>query len=124
MGATAVVYDHWNAMCSGNFSGLHDRQTVTPGVHVSKCRLTLEKESDAFFTQTTIGVTGGNVTAVASENLSDVPSPTAVVTYSGALFVKDALVHISLSTPEPGGRWENSYRSFAISAARRTQRVP
>jgi hypothetical protein len=124
MSATAMVYDHENSMRSGNFSGVDDRQTIMPAVHVTKCRLTLEKERDAFFTQTTIGVTGDNVTAVASENLSDVPSPTAVVTNSGALFVKDALVHISLSTPEPGGRWENSYRSFAISAARRTQRVP
>jgi hypothetical protein len=124
MGATAMVYDHRNATPSGHFAGWHDRQTVMSAVHDTKCLLTLEKESDTFFAQTAIGITGGNVAAVASENLPDISSPTAVVTNSGALFVKDALVHISLSTLSRGDAGKVATGPSLISAARRTQRVP
>ncbi len=93
-----MVYNHWSVIPSGNFTGGNDAQTGVAAVLVTKRCLALEKESHTFFAQTTIGVPGGNVTAVASENLSDVPSPTAVVTNSGALFVKNAVVHVSLST--------------------------
>ncbi len=62
----------------------------------------LEKESSTFLAQATMGAAGGNMAAVASQDLSDVPSPTALMTNSAALFVKNALVHISLSTPSPG----------------------
>ncbi len=98
VGPTAMIYDHWSAICSGNFSGLDDPQARVAGVLVTKLRPALEKESHTFFTEATMGVPGRYVTAVASENLSDVPSPTALMTNSGALFVKNARVHISLST--------------------------
>ena len=124
MGATAMVYDHWNATSSGHFAGGHDRQTVMPPVHDTKRRLTLEKEGDTFFAQTTTGIPGGNVAAVASENLPDIPSPTALVTNARALLVKDALVHISLSTLSRGDAGKIATGPSLISAARRTQRVP
>ncbi len=87
---------------SGDFAGLDGAQTGMPAVGVTKLGLTLEEESHTFFAQATMGVPRGNVTAIASVNLSDVPSPTTVVTDSGPLFVKNARVHVSLSTRSLG----------------------
>jgi len=111
-------------MCSGDFSGSDDGQCDVPAAHVAKCRLTMEKESRTFLAETTMGVSGGDVTAVTSENLPDVPSPTTVVTNSRALFVKNTLVHISPSALSPGAAGKVATGPSLISAARPTQRVP
>ena len=81
---------------------MDNRQGSTTAVTATKRCVVLEKESSTFLAQTTMGAAGGNMAAVASQDLSDVPSPTALMTDSGALFVKNALVHISLSTLSPG----------------------
>jgi len=57
----------------------------------------VEENGDTVIAQSPIGVAGKHVAAVATPNFSDVPSPTATVTRSRALLVKDAVVHISLS---------------------------
>ncbi len=106
---------------SGNFPGVDDGQARVPAVHVTKRRLTLEQERRTFFAQTTMGGGGGHMAAIASGNLSDVPSPTALMTDSGALLVKNALVHISLSTPSLGVAGKIATDPSLISAARPTQ---
>jgi hypothetical protein len=68
-----------------------------PTVHVAGCTLAVEENGDAVFAQTPIGVARDHEATVATGNSSDVPSPTATVTGSGALLVKNVVVHISLS---------------------------
>jgi hypothetical protein len=98
MGTTAMIDDHG----SGNFSGVDDAQAGLHAVRVAKRRLALEQERNAFLTEKAVGVAGCHVATVASEDLADVPPPTTLMTNSGALFVKNALVHFSLSTLRRG----------------------
>jgi len=98
MGPALVVYDHLSASPSGNASVLHEGQPDVPTVDVTKRALTVEENSDTVLAETAIRGAGEHVPAIASEDFSDVPSPTATMTGSGALPVKNAVVHISLST--------------------------
>jgi len=97
MGPSAMIYDHESATCSGNFSRRHTGQPDVPTVHVAGCTLAVEENGDAVFAQTPIGVAGEHEATFATGNFSDVPSPTATVTGSGALLVKNPVVHFSLS---------------------------
>jgi hypothetical protein len=60
----------------------------------------MEENGGAVFAQASIGVAGDHVAAGATRDFPDVPSPTATVTGSGALLVKNAVVHNFLSTPK------------------------
>jgi hypothetical protein len=97
VGPSAMIYDHWSVTCSGNVSSRRAGQPDVPTVHVAGCTLAVEENGDAVFAQTPIGVARDHEATVATGNFSDVPSPTATVTGSGALLVKNAVVHISLS---------------------------
>jgi hypothetical protein len=96
--SSLMIYDH--GMPSGNISVLHDRQPdMAHSVRVGSGGLTVEKHGDAVFTKTAVGVSGDQVTAVATKDLADVPSPATAVTDAGALLAEDAVVsHFSLST--------------------------
>jgi hypothetical protein len=97
MGPALMVYNQERATCSGNISCRHAGQPDVPTLHVAGRNLAVEEKGDAFFAQTTIRVASDHEATVATGNFSDVPSPTATVTGSGALLVKNAVVHISLS---------------------------
>jgi hypothetical protein len=66
--------------------------------HITNGRLTFEENGDAVFTQSRRVIADNHVSAIAARDFSDVPPPTATVAHSGALLVKNVVVHISLST--------------------------
>jgi hypothetical protein len=77
---------------------------------IAEGEMTVKEDGDAVSAESAVGVTRDQVPAVASQELADVSSPAAAVTYPMTLFAQDAGVsHISLSTLKSGGRWENSY---------------
>jgi hypothetical protein len=123
MGPALMAYDHLSATLSGNVPVLYDGQPDVPAVDITERALTVEKNGDTFLAQTPIGVSGDHVPAVAAGDLSDVSPPTATMTRSGTLLVKNA-VHISLSTLKTGVTGKLATDCSLVSAARRTQGVP
>jgi hypothetical protein len=104
MGSSLMVYDHEKA--SGDISVPHSSQLdVAHTVRVGDGRLTMEEHGDAVFTKTAVRVSRDQVSAVASTDFADVPSPATAVTDARALLAEDVLVsHFSLSTLSGWGR--------------------
>jgi hypothetical protein len=104
--SSLMIYDH--GMPSGNVSVLHNCQPdMAHAMRIGSDRLTMKKHGDAVFAEAAVGVSRDQVTAVATKDFSDAPSPTTAVTDAGALLAEDAVVsHFSLSTLEGGAAGE------------------